>query len=223
MERQWSHLCNATHLNWEKMKRWQKNSESRPVHRERGRERERKRTQAVMSRWLACHGKGAELANGWGADVHLFWHSLSTLTQKTHDNTWLSAFLRIDKPSSLWLRLIPVVLKTTVLYVAEFPPLDVRRERQVTSHPATENDVNYCCDGWFFKIFFKSPALLICSCSFTQGFWWAIKAEISEADTKTNKRLCQSGYYDSYALKSDFISGWTAQQHKWSRFFILFN
>lgn len=80
------------------------------------RERERKRGGGVsiMSRGLASHGKGAELANGWGADMHLFWHSLSTLTQKTHDNTWLSAFLKIDKPSSLWLHLIPMILKTTL-------------------------------------------------------------------------------------------------------------
>lgn len=68
----------------------------------------------IMSHGLACYSKGAELASRSEADVHLFWHFLSTLTQKTHDNTWLSAFLKyrlFDKASSLPLFSSPWYLK----------------------------------------------------------------------------------------------------------------
>lgn len=63
---------------------------------------------ALMSQGLACYSKGAELASSSETDVHLFWHFLSTLTQKTHDTHDSPHFLSagcLTKPlhfSSLW-------------------------------------------------------------------------------------------------------------------------
>lgn len=90
----------------------------------------------IMSHGLACYSKGAELASRSEADVHLFWHFLSTLTQKTHDNTWLSAFLKY--------RLFAIP-KTTFHTVQRGrkpwrSPVDVRRDRQEASHVVTVNN-----------------------------------------------------------------------------------
>lgn len=69
----------------------------------------------IMSHRMACYSKGAELAGRSAADTHLFWHFLSTLTQKTHDN----ATLCISKAQGVWWSpftspfLVPLIPKTT--------------------------------------------------------------------------------------------------------------
>lgn len=98
----------------------------------------------IMSHGVACYSRGAELASSSAADKHLFWHFLSTLTQKTHDN----ATLCISKVQSVWRSpftfpfLVPLIPKATFLTVWKGrklwrSPIDVRRDGQKASHVVT--------------------------------------------------------------------------------------
>lgn len=88
----------------------------------------------IMSHRVACYSKGAELASNSAADAHLFWHFLSTLTQKTHDN----ATLCISKVQAVWPSpfsspfLIPMIPKTTfhIPVLFEHSSVDVKGDRQ---------------------------------------------------------------------------------------------
>lgn len=96
----------------------------------------------IMSHRVACYSKGAELASSSAADVHLFWHFLSTLTQKTHDN----ATLCISKVRGCLTKLlhekrvlVPMIPKTTfhTVWRGRNPwrsPIDMRRDGQKASH-----------------------------------------------------------------------------------------
>lgn len=117
-----------------------------------------------MSHGVACYSKGAELASSSAADAHLFWHFLSTLTQKTHDN----ATLCISEVRAVWRSpftspfLVPMITKIT--FCAELrgrkpwrSPVDVRRDGQKASHVVTVNnrEKTGSCKGKHTKIWHR--------------------------------------------------------------------